>query len=374
MRPWIRRSLLGCGGALLVAVLAVGAFLATERGHRVAAAVRLLLDTREDDALATGEDVLVYLEHHRNRCSLAAWDVGDEDAGVYFDADALRALASTVKVVPLALYGERLDTGAWDAGEPVTVADVERYYLPHTDGEAHPLAMADLDGGLTLDGVARAMIRFSDNAATDWLLHRLGREAVDEGAARLLGADQGPIHPLSGTLLLAQRDGGASDDVATAAWALSARLGDDEALRAELQARAREDGPGLSLQAQLELSHGLDNRASARSVARLMERVFADPRAGVAFARAQLAWPMAYDENRQDFALLATKGGSLPGTLTSAYFAETKRGRRRVLALFLHDLPFATWVALSQSFAQQKLERKLLLEDGALEQLHRRGW
>jgi len=374
MRPWLRRSLLGCGGALLVAGLAVGAFLLTQTGHRVRDTLRLLIDSQEPDPVATGEDVLQYLEHHRDRCSLAVWDVGDEDAGVFFDADTPRPLASAMKVLPLALYGERLESGAWDAGEPVAVADLERYYLPHTDGEAHPAAMADLDGGLTLDGVARAMIRFSDNAAADWLLHRLGREAVDEGAARLLGAGQGPIHPLSGTLLIAQRDGGAGGDVATDAWALSTRLGSDAAWREELQARAREEGPGLPLSAQLELSHGLDNQASARAWARLMERLFADPRPGVAFARRHLAWPMAFEQNRQDFTMLATKGGSLPGTLTAAYYAETKGGRRRVLALFLHDVPFATWLALSQSFAQQKLERKLLLEDDALSQLHHRGW
>lgn len=105
-----------------------------------------------------------------------------------------------------------------------------------------------------------------------------------------------------------------------------------------------------------------------------MERLFADPRPGVAFARRHLTWPMGFEKNRQDFAVLATKGGSLPGTLTAAYYAETKRGRRRVLALLLHDLPFATWVSLSRSFAQQQLERRLLLDDDALDQLHRRGW
>lgn len=213
MRPWLKRALLGCGAAVLVAALALGAFLVTGRGRRVLEAVSTVLSTSEPDALATGDDVLAYLERHRDRCSLAVWDVGDEDGGVYFDADTRRPLASTVKVLPLALYGERLDTGAWDAGEPVQPADVERYYLPHTDGEAHPNALAALDGGLTLDGVAWAMIRYSDNAAADWLLHRLGREAVDEGAGRLLGPGQGPFHPLSGTLLVAQRDGGAGDDL-----------------------------------------------------------------------------------------------------------------------------------------------------------------
>ena len=83
---------------------------------------------------------------------------------------------------------------------------------------------------------------------------------------------------------------------------------------------------------------------------------------------------MEFEPNRRDFTVLATKGGSLAGTLTATYYAQTKAGRRRVLALFLHDVPFSTWSKLMQTFAQQQLERSLLLDDDALERLRSRRW
>jgi hypothetical protein len=60
------------------------------------------------------------------------------------------------------------------------------------------------------------------------------------------------------------------------------------------------------------------------------------------------------------FRLWGTKGGSLPGVLTSVHFAESLKGNKRIVALFLHDLPISAWAALTKSFAHQMVELEIL--------------
>ncbi len=336
---------LGCGAFVLLLAGALITFLVTARGSSMVEAITLVLESDELNGreLETADDVLAYLRAHPERYALAAWELGQEDAGVFHDAERAWPLASTVKIIPLVLASEEVAAGRWSLDTPTP--EVDSYYLPGTDGDAHPTASTD-GGTATLGGAIHGMIRYSDNAATDAILFRLGR-------ARLASDAGLPTpHPLAGTLVLARDgfDGGSLDD---AAWAAAEHLTNRTAL--------------IPLAQQLRMARELDNRGTARAFAALMARVFSDDSARTALARRELAWPMEFKSNQRDFVVLATKGGSLPGTLTSASYAETKSGRKRVLALFLHDLPFATWVSLSRSFAHQKLERRLLLDDGAIE-------
>ena len=97
---------------------------------------------------------------------------------------------STFKLAVLAAYAREVAAGRLDPGRARRArADVARWYLQGTDGGAHERALAAIPsrrGTLSLDGVVRAMVEFSDNAATDYLLARLGRDRVREtaGAAR----------------------------------------------------------------------------------------------------------------------------------------------------------------------------------------------
>lgn len=347
----MKRIALGCAGLLGLLLTAAGVFAVSDSGRALVGAMKRVIDTDELEggSLKTAEDVIRYLEAHPDRYALAAWDLGAEDAGLFHDADHPWPLASTVKVIPLALASEEVAAGGWSVDEPI---DVEAFYLPGTDGDAHLEGNAD-GGTAKLGGAIHSMIRFSDNAATDAILFKLGRE-------RLASKEPGlpSPHPLSGTTLLAREgfiaDGGVDD----AAWAIAARLREGPVPRVR-----------TSIEAQENMARLLDNRGTARAFARLMERLFTDESAGTALARAELAWPMEFARNRRDFEVLATKGGSLPGVLTSASYAKTRAGPGRVVALFLHDVPFATWIGLNQSAAQQALERELLSSPDALERL-----
>ncbi|MFT3707036.1 MAG: serine hydrolase [Archangium sp.] len=356
----MKRALIaGCGTMLLLAVGIVLVLYVSEGGRTARDYVGYVMETGENEvsSFEDTEALLRYLEAHPDRYALAAWEVGHEDAGLFHDADSLWPLASTVKIIPLSLASAELANGSWDAATPTP--EVENFYLPGLDGNAHP--EASVDGGTsTIAGAIHGMIRFSDNAATDAIIMRLGRE-------RLASAGPGlpTPHPLFGTMMLAANgfDGGTRAEIDDAAWAIAS---------VQLAGPPVAASPRIPIRAQVAMTRELDNRGSARAFAQLVERIFLDGSEATAVARRELQWPMQFHTNQEAFKVFGTKGGSLPGTLTSASYVETQKGERRVVALFLHDIPFAAWLDLMSNYRQQDLERELLSEPGALERLRPR--
>ena len=153
--------------------------------------------------LETPEDLLRYMAAHRADASLVVYTVRadgkpDERApGIAFNATQPMPLGSTIKIVTLAAYAREVGLGRLSPVEPVSVSDWERFYLPGRDGLAHPAALEALgwesddlgfavnrSATLQVDALVGLMIRFSDNAAADWLLSRLGPERFRETIAQ----------------------------------------------------------------------------------------------------------------------------------------------------------------------------------------------
>jgi D-alanyl-D-alanine carboxypeptidase len=191
-----------------------------------------------------GEDaqLIDWVATHPDQVSLLATGGGDTAGELDWNAERARPVASTFKILVLAAYAREVTAGRLDPGESLARADLELWYLEGTDEGAHERAMAAMSvpagGKLSLDQVVRAMVEFSDNAATDYLLDRLGRQRVLE-TARLLDLDtlETDVSPITGALLtLADDELGASPDEridqlrsltveeqASRAWRLAAR-------------------------------------------------------------------------------------------------------------------------------------------------------
>lgn len=94
-----------------------------------------------------------------------------------YNGDAF-PLASVSKLLVFIAYAQRVDSGRIPLGELVSVTELERYNLPRTDRGAHDRFMAQYPLGtqtLSLWDVAtEGMMQYSSNAASDYLLDRLG--------------------------------------------------------------------------------------------------------------------------------------------------------------------------------------------------------
>ncbi len=135
---------------------------------------------------------------------------------LYHNADTPMVMASTMKVAVLAAYASAVSSGELDPQQEIPVAAWEAFYLPNTDSGAHAAALTSLElevgelgfanqlsATVPLEAIARAMIHFSDNAATDYLLTRLGKARISS-TLRAAGMERHtPLYPILGVALAA---------------------------------------------------------------------------------------------------------------------------------------------------------------------------
>jgi hypothetical protein len=317
--------------------------------------------------------------------------VGDEANGVYLNPDTRMPLASVVKVIHLAAYAEAVGEGRLDPTTPVTLAELERYYLPFTDVGAHPAAVSEVEliGGVfgeppsvLLEDVPRMMVRHSSNAATDYLHFTLGQATIEQTAIDLgLGLQTAPC-PFLGQFLIwgnHTRVGNNNDAIQAliddpAAYSvevmrLAELYANDAGFRsAEVAWRRRGRRQGLG--SQMLASESLNAQGSARDYARLMATIAQDnlssPGAN-AIVRRYLEWPMEIAVNQELFSSYGYKGGLLPGILTGVYYAYPADGSAPlVVALFYRDLPGSTYREWRRSFTHDELGRWLVMDPGAI--------
>jgi len=312
----------------------------------------------------TAEEFLAWLRSHASDVGLVAYSPGNEAMGVFHHADVVFPLASVRKTLILGAYADAVSAGTLDPNEEVPLAAVERWFWPGTDGGVHREAIDDLRrsgrlhesghaAALSLDDVVFAAIRWSDNAAADYLLVRIGADGVDRFVARHHLLHQEPIAPTLGELL---------------AWTMAKSAAAWERLTPQQRA-------AQSWQAALQTSgaqarrHMLPHReewsrfahrssgGTPREWAALLVDVFAREPADAAAAlmRRHLEWPLAaYPQERSRFVHLAAKPGTIAGVRTEIVYIQPTSRVPMVGTLFLRHVDAVANAELGRSFLDQR--------------------
>lgn len=334
----------------------------------------------ELEAFEGAEGLMDWMVAHPGSVSAVVYDVGPDgrplDGGVSLahHGGRVRAIASTVKIGVAAAWALEVAEGRRAAEAPVDQAAWDARYLPGTDGGAHPAALGVLgrapgDAGPVQEAdVVQAMIRHSDNAATDWTTDALGPGPLDRVEALGLRHLRS-IEDLLGLFLLWSEE---APEVLVA-WP-------DATLRARAAARSQawiedHDGhftaPALpTIRTQARLSARLGPRGIAddyaRAAAGLVRDRWPSPEAAP-ILEGLLDWPMAFEANQARFRRMGAKGGSLPGVIAEVMYAWPKDAAQpRVVVLFLEDLPVSAWLVAQASFAHQDLLFDWLTDDDAV--------
>ncbi|MCK2245375.1 MULTISPECIES: serine hydrolase [unclassified Crossiella] len=300
---------------------------------------------------STREGWLAWLATHRDQVGVFA-DNGAR-ACLSHRAQESQPLASAVKPVHLAAYtlsGLAPDT-------KVTVGEWERFYLPHTDGGAHEhsqrLLGIEADPAtklaknpaqqVTLDQIAGTMIYFSDNAATDYLRHRLGAAALRRAALRggWSGVDTRSKLADFLYLLLPEevRPGVPRREMGDR---LEQRFLTEPAFRDRARARVV-TGPHPSWEAQVAWAR--DSGGASAATLAAFHRTAATGRFPEATRR--------HLEHTRSGSLppgvagIGWKGGSLAGVLVLAGYTRWNDGRVGSAALLLQELSLADWTAMN---------------------------
>jgi hypothetical protein len=350
--------------------------------------------------LSTPEGVLSYVLSHRDDAALVAYSVNADgtidkrDTVLWHNADRPMPLASTIKVITLATYARAVVDGQLDPAEQVPVTDWEKFYLPARDGLAHPNALenyfglptddfgfaVDRGAAVSLDDLVAVMLQFSDNAAADYLLDRLGAATFRATirAARLTGQEL--PQSISGVFL-----SWVNHEMPDPSWADVRRLvtmnakryaarvsglaatyaGDEDWRSQELAWIATL--PTIQFARITVLENELFPHGTARDYAGIMARVMTDTfisPAVSAVMRRQLEWPLRYIP--APFSSWGHKGGSLDGVLTDANFFVPSEGpfvgHRRVAVLFLRYVPQWASAEFARTLGQNLFDREIAID------------
>lgn len=338
--------------------------------------------------LETSRQVLYYIANNPEDAALITFTAAPDgtpdpaDPVLFHNPDEPMSLASTIKIVVLAAYAREVVAGRLDPDEEISLADWERFYLPKTDGGAHPRALEALgipsdengyalDPTVTvpLDSVARVMLRWSDNAATDLLLERIGRAALRATIreAGLTGQER-PV-PFLGLFLSWTNH----EDRNLTSWRLERLLGlSDAAYEAKMRRLAtayqeeawREEELRWRFGDNLRVNYQWESRAAGELAPRGTARDYARIMAGVVtgtFLSPEISAVMRPHLERDllgstDFESIGFKGGTFAGVLTEAAWFVPREGdfagKPRIVVLFQRRIPLLPWALLRRDNGQ----------------------
>ncbi len=303
----------------------------------------------------------------------------DDGQALFYSADNPLVMASTMKVVVLAAYESAVVQGVLNPVEQVPVSDLEKYFLPKTDGGAHAQGLAhfgitvdslgfakDPAARISLDDIALIMIYYSGNAETDYLMGRLGSERVNS----IPGMEHHtPITPVLGmTLALLNHESPLSDKVERLALINNIKQGDfsyfehlidlylhDSSWReSQIAFMQSEEFSNAVIQigwtGQVEASQ-LFPKGTAREYARMMAKIasqqFISSEVSQLMQEKLDSVPSEWPLRLLYFRKFGAKSGVTAGVLNLASYAfpkdDPQKSHGRVVVILTNELPYDTW-------------------------------
>jgi D-alanyl-D-alanine carboxypeptidase len=301
---------------------------------------------------APADSLLNFINTNKDRASV--YITRNDSVVASLNENKLMPLASTVKIMVAIEFAQQVAHGMINENNYVPLSELDKYYIPNTDGNAHPTWLDYAKKNKLLKGdsvklvdVARGMIIFSSNANTEYLMDLLGFDSVKENIA-LFGLKQHTaIYPLVGSLflyqvpkksteakLLKELSGYSDKKYSMAAYDYHLDLKEDSSLK---QKYRPED---FSLKLQKMWSDRLPastTKEYVQVVQALNKREVLDE--GAFFTLAEvLEFPMESKAFQSVFKHYGVKGGSTGFVLTHVIYLTLKDGTRMELAIFFNNL------------------------------------
>ncbi len=301
---------------------------------------------------AGADSLLSFIKQNESRSSL--YLVKNDTVVATLNENKLMPLASTVKIIVAVEFAKQAAAKVFDDNSRIPLSELEKYYIPFTDGGAYPKWLSyekNVDhvsgDSVKLIDVARGMIMFSSNANMEYLMDLLGFSNVESNLQLLGLKPHTPIYPLVASLFLYQNPKHLGDDdiikqisnmsddaYAHAAFLIHQELKNDsnyrkkfrlQDLTLKLQKEWSDRLPASTTKEYVQLCYILNYRKffskeTYAILSKILETLMENP--------ANAAW--------LDHA--GMKGGSTIFVLTKALYATLKDGTRIEMAYFFNNL------------------------------------
>lgn len=277
-------------------------------------------------------------------------------------ADTVMPLASAVKTIIAIEFAYQAAYGNIDTAMRIDTIELDRYYVPETDGGAHPAWMNEMrehkllqNGTVSLYAVAKGMIKYSSNANAEYLLDLLGVSSVNARIDSLGIQAHQPIYPFVAALFVCQntkrKDHKAYENDLRAMSMNDYRaacLAYHDSLKNNPQFKNRFVQSEMDLNIQKIWSQRLPG-SSCREYARLMQKINSD----TAFTEPVLATiRQLMDRPTNSYIRMGSKGGSTAVVLTDACYATDKQNNTTALAVFFNNLTILENLKLQMSLSE----------------------
>ncbi len=298
------------------------------------------------------DSLLHFIKENKKRVSL--YLTQNDTVLAKLNEDKMMPLASTVKILVAIEFAKQVAKNKIAETDMVALKELERYYIPNTDGDAHPNWLAYerskrhiIKDSVQLFDIARGMIMFSSNANTEFLMEILGLDNIKNNIQLLGLKKHSAIFPLVASLFMYQNPKGIKEaDILKGIGKLKEEqycryiYDIHKALAYDTILKPKFRPQDLSMKMQKVWSDRLPastTKEYVRICTILNNRAFFDDDT-YAVLSGVLETVMENPANKTWLKHAGMKGGSTAWVLTKALYATTQKGERIEMAYFFNNL------------------------------------
>ncbi|WP_428657505.1 serine hydrolase [Runella sp.] len=314
--------------------------------------------------------VAEYLLKNPKKCAIY-W-VRNDSLLVNHRADTLMPLASTVKIIVAIEFAQQAAEGKINVEERVPISEPGRFYIPDTDGGAHPAWLESLKkekllikNTVSLLEIAKGMMQFSSNANTEYLMWKLGLNNINANLPKLGLVKHQLLYPFVSALYVCSDEHSATGLKKMPMSLYLQRTNKYfELMKVDTGAKATFNMANVPLPVQRIWSDRLPS-STVQEYAGLMKKINSRTyfnRNTQAVLDQLMEWPMRFDPaNKKRFVHFGAKGGSTAFVLNYALYATDKQGNKTEMVIFTNNLGVFEQTLLQAEF--QVFIQKILINN-----------
>ena len=301
---------------------------------------------------AKADSLLQFILKNKDRASL--YIIKNDSILAKQNENTLMPLASTVKILIAIEFAKQAAGNVIDENKLVAITEPDKYYLPLTDGGAHPAWLRYERGknhiqqdSIKRIDIARGIIMFSSNANAEYLLDLLGLDNVNNNTQLFGLTEHTAVFPLVSSLFLYQNPRSAKE--ASIIKGIK-KLSEEEycktiyqihnALKYDTALKKKFRPQDLSMNMQQLWSNRLtasNTKKYAQLCSILNNRRFLDANTYGVLAD-MLETIMEQPSNQKIYKHFGIKNGSTAFVLTEAFYSTLRDGLKIEAAYFFNNL------------------------------------